>query len=66
MRAFTGDKTADFLIGQIRFLSRVGDLEHKRRAAEWEQIIRRHAKPESIADTVNFATDNKEQEATRP
>lgn len=53
----TGDKTADFLLRQIRFLRRVGDQEHKRDAARWEEVVRKNAHPEP---SVNFATGKKE------
>jgi hypothetical protein len=51
----TGDKTADFLIANLRFARRVGDHEHRRDADRWERIIREHAQPEE-AMAVNFAT----------
>jgi hypothetical protein len=54
-RGKTNDKTADFLISQIKFLRRVGDHEHKRDADRWERIIREHAQAE-VEMAVNFAT----------
>ena len=53
---YTGDKSADFLIRQLRLLRRIGDREHKRDAARWEEIVRRHAIPEQEPQAVNFAT----------
>ena len=54
--ARTNDKTADFLLNQIKFLRRVGDHEHKRDADRWERIIRQHAQAEAEPMAVNFAT----------
>lgn len=52
----TGDKTADFLLRQIRLLKRVGEREHKRDADRWEQLVRDNAQPETEDQAVSFAT----------
>lgn len=58
-RHLTGDKTADFLLGSIKTLRKLGDFEHRRDADRWEQIIRQHAVPEPVPAAVSFATEVK-------
>lgn len=56
-RGKTHDRTADFLLGQIKLLRRIGDHEHRRDADRWETLIRAHAIPEETGPiAVNFAT----------
>jgi hypothetical protein len=61
MKHATGDLTADFLLGRIKLLRRVGDAPHRRDADRWEKIIRAHAAPEhQPGEVVNFATGRPE------
>lgn len=59
----TGDKTADFLLRQIRLLRRVGDAAHRRDADRWEMVVRSHAQPEQEQVAVSFATGKSSHEA---
>lgn len=55
----TGDPTADFLLRQLKFLSRVGSPEQRTQVQKWETVVRTHAEPvaEDAVLAVNFATE---------